>query len=145
MASHEGHAAGGAAGGASGTKRKANAMSSDDTKWPAPGDEAYGTMHEEIDKHWVECELKIRQFGMFFAWWRMVRDYFIEIHNECGEGPCRDEDETGKPCAEWTKYWSDRRLTLIGEARERIEDPTENAIKFDALSHYKGWSNYPNW
>ena len=98
MASHEGRAAGGgaggAAGGASGTKRKASAMSSDATEWPAPGDKGYGTMHETFDRHWVECAKEIERYSPFFPWWRMVKRYVLAAIDEADESSPEDQGST---------------------------------------------------
>ena len=132
--------AAGAAGGALDTKRAKGAVSDDATEWPAPGDKGYGTMHKTFDKHWVDCDLKIRQHGMFYPWWRMVRPYVL--------AGIKDTDEDRPEDQDWNSYVVELRLQHIEKARERIRNPTEDLIKLDALSYYRHGSfgrSFPNW
>ena len=110
-------------------------------EWPAPGDEAYGTMHETFDRHWVECAEEIERYSPFFPWWRMVKTYVLEEIEAADENRPEDED--------WKSYIAEVRLQYIRGARKRIPNPTEHAIKLDALSYYKDaehlWPRFPNW
>ena len=125
MASHAEGAAGAGASGALGTS------------WPAPDEEGYGTMHETFDRHWVECAKEIEEYSPFYPWWRMVQPHVL--------AGVRETDEIRDDEVEWKPYVKALRLSHIAQAVGRIKDPTEHAIKLDALSHYEGWYNYPNW
>ena len=138
-----GGAAGGATGGESDTQRKASAIPSDDPPWPAPGDEGRGSMLNTFDRIWTKCKQskKPHERRPFFIWYRLVKDWYLNDHENSNEPPDESDRE------EWIPFWTDRRNQLIRDAKHRLgEDATDDAIKKDVVSHYKDdWPNYPNW
>lgn len=130
----------------SGSKRKEPSVPSCDeeprpkkekntTPWPQEGEDGHGTI-----VGYIEDAFKNNKGNNWEAWWTAVLPNALELHKIADEPPDPSEEKA------WSDFWKDKKALEIKSAKERLGvDPSVNTLMTDALGHYRGKWNYPNW